>query len=205
MDFIYLIGGLVGLVLGGELLVRGAVTIARFYLISPLIIGLTLVGFGTSTPELVTSLQAALAGSPGIAVGNVVGSNIANILLILGVAAIVTPIAVGRAAFLRDGGVLVAASLMCLAAVLVGTVGRPAGAVFLAGLVGFLVLTFRVESRAKSAAGAVYEAEAASLPASGHNLPLAAASLFGGLVITILAAKLLVTGAVAIAAGLGVS
>jgi cation:H+ antiporter len=84
--------GLLGLVVGGELLVRGAVSAAKSFSISPMVIGLTLVGFGTSTPELVTSLQAALSGSSGIAVGNVVGSNIGNVLLILGIAALIAPI-----------------------------------------------------------------------------------------------------------------
>ncbi|HKK31057.1 MAG TPA: sodium:calcium antiporter, partial [Alphaproteobacteria bacterium] len=86
MDVLFVLGGLVGLVIGGEFVVRGAVAIARSFRVSPMVIGLTLVGFGTSLPELVTSVQAAIAGSPGIAVGNVVGSNIANILLILGAA-----------------------------------------------------------------------------------------------------------------------
>jgi cation:H+ antiporter len=78
-----LIGGLVVLVLGAELLVRGAVRLAERMGVSPLLIGLTIVGFGTSTPELVTSVNAALVGSPGIAVGNIVGSNIFNVLVIL--------------------------------------------------------------------------------------------------------------------------
>ena len=73
--------GLLFLVIGGDLLVRGAVNIAQFVGLSPLVIGLTLVGFGTSTPELVTSVRASMAGAPGIAYGNIVGSNIANILL----------------------------------------------------------------------------------------------------------------------------
>ena len=83
-----LIGGLVLLIAGGELLVRGAVQVATGLGVSPLVIGLTLVGFGTSTPELVTSVQAALSDAPGIAYGNIVGSNIANILLIAGIAAL---------------------------------------------------------------------------------------------------------------------
>ncbi len=94
MDISLLLGGLALLVIGGELLVRGAVAVAERLGMSPLLIGLTLVGFGTSTPELVTSVQAALAQSPGIAVGNIVGSNIANILLILGLSALITPVAV---------------------------------------------------------------------------------------------------------------
>ena len=89
-----LIGGLVLLIAGGELLVRGAVQVATGLGVSPLVIGLTLVGFGTSTPELVTSVQAALSDAPGIAYGNIVGSNIANILLIAGIAALLSPIIV---------------------------------------------------------------------------------------------------------------
>ncbi|MGA9253185.1 MAG: sodium:calcium antiporter, partial [Roseobacter sp.] len=93
--------GLAGLVVGGELLVRGAVSAAKAFGISRMVIGLTLVGFGTSTPELVTSLQAALSGSSGIAIGNVVGSNIGNVLLILGIAALIAPLAVDPKAFKR--------------------------------------------------------------------------------------------------------
>src|SRR5690606_8589697 len=115
MDIAMLIGGLVLLVLGGDLLVRGAVSLAERLGVSPLVIGLTLVGFGTSTPELVTSVQASLAGSPGIAVGNIVGSNIANILLILGLSAMLTPIAVQSRALKRDGTVMVAVAIGFLA------------------------------------------------------------------------------------------
>ena len=97
-----LIGGFVLLVAGGDLLVRGAVQVASRFGVSPLVIGLTLVGFGTSTPELVTSVQAALIGAPGIAYGNIVGSNIANMLLIVGVSAILYPIAISSAALRRD-------------------------------------------------------------------------------------------------------
>ena len=96
MVFLQLIFGFALLVAGGEALVRGAVSVAARFGVSPLLIGLTLVGFGTSTPELVTSLQAAFGGFPGIAVGNVVGSNVANILLILGVAAVIMPLIPSR-------------------------------------------------------------------------------------------------------------
>ncbi|MFN8959582.1 MAG: sodium:calcium antiporter, partial [Hyphomonadaceae bacterium] len=94
--------GLVMLVIGGDLLVRGSVTAAKSMGVSPLLIGLTLVGFGTSTPELVTSVTAALEGSPGIAVGNVVGSNIANVLLILGASAVIYPLVIDPKGFKRD-------------------------------------------------------------------------------------------------------
>lgn len=104
--------GLLLLLAGGEVLVRGAVGLAEKAGVSPLVIGLVIVGFGTSTPELVTSVEAALAGSPEIAWGNVVGSNIANTLLVLGAAALLTPVIVGRGAVLRDTGVATLAALL---------------------------------------------------------------------------------------------
>ena len=85
MDYFLVLAGLVGLFFGGDWLVKGAVGLAERLNISPLIIGLTVVALGTSAPELVVSLQAALEGSGGLAVGNVVGSNIANVLLVLGI------------------------------------------------------------------------------------------------------------------------
>ena len=94
VDYLYLFLGLLGLFFGGEALVRGSVGIARRLSISPLLIGLTVVGFGTSTPELLVSVDAAWRGVPDIALGNVIGSNIANILLIVGVSALVWPIKV---------------------------------------------------------------------------------------------------------------
>ena len=102
MIYVELAAGLLLLVAGGDFLVRGAVAIAGRMGVSPLLIGLTLVGFGTSTPELITSVQAALLGSPGIAIGNVIGSNIANVLLILAVAALIQPVSASPRAFRRD-------------------------------------------------------------------------------------------------------
>lgn len=194
MAILLIVAGFVGLLIGGELLVRGAVVVAERLRISPIVIGVTLVGFGTSVPELLTSVQAALAGSPGIAVGNVVGSNIVNILLILGAAAAIRPIAVGSAAFRRDGTVLALASLLCLGVVLTGTLGAVAGIVFLGALVVYVVYAIRT--------GAAVEAEpSASLP----GMPAALLLTFGGLVITLIAARALVTGSVSVAAAWGVS
>lgn len=201
-----IISGLIGLVIGGEMLVRGAVSAAKAFGISPMVIGLTLVGFGTSTPELVTSLQAALAGSPGIAMGNVVGSNIGNILLILGIAALIAPIAVNPAAFKRDGTVVVLATAACLAAVLVGDVGRITGVLFLLALAAYLSFTLVSERRASgSAATAVYEAEADAIPGSDQSLGVALALVVVGLVVTIVAARFLVSGAVSAAQAVGIS
>lgn len=191
--------GLVLLVSGGELLVKGAVKLAEKFNISPLLIGLTLVGFGTSTPELVTSLQAAFAGSPGIAIGNVVGSNIANILFILGAAALIAPIAVARETFRRDGIVLVAATLLCLGAILFGQLTRWMGTVFVLGLAGYIWFAFQQDRAAsKSAASAAGNASSASRPSAGA-IALDLVFVAGGLALTMLGARFLVSGAIDLA------
>ncbi|WP_418595318.1 calcium/sodium antiporter [Ponticoccus sp. (in: a-proteobacteria)] len=198
------VAGLAGLVIGGELLVRGAVSAARGFGISPMVIGLTLVGFGTSTPELVTSLQAALSGSPGIAMGNVVGSNIGNVLLILGIAVLLAPIAVDPAALRRDGVAMILATLLCLGAVLAGAIPRITGAGFLLALAGYLAFTLWSERRS-AAAAPVYAGQAEAVPGPDMRLGLALALAVVGLVVTILGARALVTGAVQIAQAVGLS
>ena len=222
MLYVLLALGLVLLVAGGEALVRGASALAGRLGVSPLLIGLTVVGFGTSTPELVTSLQAAFAGSPGIAVGNVVGSNIANILLILGIAALMMPFAVERQAFGRDGTALVASAVACAAIVLLGTLSRPAGAALVVGLVAYLAYAYRSERAAPEpalaiAGGAVPVAAtgtgsvptpATATPAPdipAMSLPVALAWALGGIVLTVVGARLLVDAAIELAALWGVS
>jgi cation:H+ antiporter len=210
-----LIGGFVLLVVGGELLVRGAVQVAGRLGVSPLVIGLTLVGFGTSTPELVTSVQAALSGSPGIAYGNIVGSNVANLLLILGTAALLSPIVVDSRALKRDGLVMVATAIAfsLLAATL--AFDRLIGAAFLLALAAYIYAAFRHESgAAASEHGAVFDKAAAAQevdpgllpggkPSSGLLLPLLIA--LGGLGIVVLGGTVLVSGAVSLARSLGIS
>lgn len=202
MDIALLIvGGLTALVAGGEMLVCGAVNVARRFGLSPLVIGLTLVGFGTSTPELVTSLQAAFVGSPDIAVGNVVGSNIANILLILGMAAILAPVVIQKRAFLRDGAVLGVSTLMCLGALLLGRLTPGIGAVFVISLISYVVFTVRQERRS----GALAERENVTGEPQPGNIWKDFAFVIAGLGFTILGARLLVSGAINIAEALGVS
>ncbi len=191
-DILLVLGGFVALLFGGDYLVRGAVSIAQRWGVSPMVIGLTLVGFGTSMPELLTSLQAAFAGSPGIAVGNVVGSNIANILLILGAAALIAPIAVSRETFNRDATILIAATALCIVLALTGSFSRGNGVVFLLGLAGFLFIAVR------SGGGD-------ALPPATASIAFAAAMFVGGLLVTLLGAKLLVVGAVGMAREFGVS
>jgi len=199
MLFLELAAGLALLVVGGDLLVRGAVAFAMRLRVSPLLIGLTIVGFGTSTPELVTSLQAAFSGAPGIAIGNVVGSNTANILLILGLAAVMSPIPVARPAFLRDGTVAALAALACLAVILTGSLSRLSGFGLMAMLAGYIVYA----ARSERAAPAADDPRGESVP--DGKLPVAIALAVGGLVATILGARLLVGGAVELAALAGVS
>ena len=187
-----IVGGLIGLLIGGELLVRGASAVAVRLGMSPLVVGVVIVGFGTSAPELMTSVQAALGGAPGIAMGNIVGSNIANILLILGAAALMRPFVTSREAVLRDGSIVIISAIIFAAAAWTGMIERWMGVVFLIGLVGYIAYTLRSD---RKVAATVEE-----VPASAST-PLALSLLFlvGGLVLIIIGADYLVDGAVTVA------
>lgn len=197
--------GLLLLLVGGELLVRGAVASAKSLGVSPLLIGLTLVGFGTSTPELVTSVTAALNGSPGIAVGNVVGSNIANILFILGLSAVIYPMAVDPKGFKRDALMLVFAALACLAVSLYGRMGMLLGIAFISSLLAYVVYVYLQEKRAPDEAALVAEHRAEDARKGPGGMALSLAMAVGGIAITIFGAGFLVDGSIALAKGLGVS
>jgi len=196
VDYLYLVAGLIGLFFGGEALVRGSVGIARRMAIPPLLIGLTVVGFGTSTPELLVSADAAWRGVPDIALGNIVGSNIANILLIIGLSALVWPIRVAGATLARDTSVMVIAALTLVPLFAMGQLGRPSGLVLVAGLVAYLVWAYRQPGDIM--------ADEAGLPAPASTL---ASTLWviGGLVALMVGARFLVDGAVSIARGFGIS
>lgn len=197
--------GLVLLLVGGELLVRGAVASAKALGVSPLLIGLTLVGFGTSTPELVTSVTAALNGSPGIAVGNVVGSNIANILFILGLSAVIYPMAVNPKGFKRDALMVSAAALACMAVVLYGRMGMVVGLAFIASLLAYIVFVYVQEKQSPDEAAAVAEHRAEDARPGPKAMALSVAMAVVGIAITIFGARFLVDGAIDLAKGLGVS
>ena len=134
LDILYIIIGFVLLIKGGDFLVEGAVSIAKRASLSPMVIGLTIVGFGTSSPELLVSIQAALSGSSGIAIGNVVGSNIANIALILGTAAIVKACTAKKMTLKVDMPFMLLVSALFVTIAMSGTISR------LAGILGFLLL-----------------------------------------------------------------
>lgn len=226
---IYLAIGFILLVAGGELLVRGAVRIAERLGLSPLLIGLTVVGLGTSMPELAASLQASLSGSPGLALGNIVGSNMANLLLILGFAAIFAPMAVPKSVLWRDGGVGVAAVLALILAGYTVGLGRGVGGVFLLALFAYIFHAYRSENRQKKQAlaeatanqaepkiehGAAYDRAIAKQtlnPAlTPHTKPqgsiyVAIGLFLVGMVLIIGGGRLLVDAAIEIAASFGVS
>ncbi|WP_126976593.1 calcium/sodium antiporter [Frigidibacter oleivorans] len=200
MTYFLLLLGLLGLFLGGELLVRGAVGIARTFRLSPLVIGLTVVGFGTSMPELLVSVSAAAGGNPGIAMGNVVGSNIANILLILGVAALISPVRMGFADLRRDHAVMLAATVALWLAIFGGLLSRIEGLALVAGLLVFLTLALRSGKDAPAEAG-VDAGDVLPPP------PLWRAGLItlAGLALLVLGARFLVDSATIIARDFGVS
>jgi cation:H+ antiporter len=204
-----IIGGLLLLAAGGEAVVRGAVGVARKLGVSELMIGLTLVGFGTSTPELLTSVNAALAGSPGIAVGNVVGSNISNILLIFAIVMLVKPVTVSPASIRRDGYVMLAVSAILIAiATLAGELSRIVGVAFVAGLVGYIVFTWMMERRHTTEANTSAElhvAESVVRQPGQPSLPVSLLFALGGLALLIFGADLLVKGAITLAALAGLS
>ena len=199
-------GGLVLLALGGEGVVRGAVGVARRLGISELLIGLTLVGFGTSTPELLTSISAALRGSSGVAVGNVIGSNISNILLIAALAAIARPIAVGRAAIFRDGLTMIVVTAGFAAyALYFGNLERWTGAVLVSVLAAYLWATWLLERRSQRASAELHRAESQVVDTPPAGLWMSLIFALGGMVLLIFGADALVRGAVALARGAGLS
>lgn len=203
MAYFYLIIGLFLLAYGGNMLVNGAVVLAQKLGVSALLIGLTLVGFGTSTPELVTSLLAVAKGSEGIAVGNVVGSNIANILLVLGVAAVILPVKVDVKAFRRDGLFLAVSTVALIIAICIGHVNFIMGAILVSLLVLYIVYSY-ISDKKQRAIQKEMEKEVAEA-AGKTNTPLAVIKAVGGIALTLVGAKLLVDNSIILARDWGVS
>ncbi|MCF4166417.1 calcium/sodium antiporter [Zavarzinia compransoris] len=202
LDIVFVVGGLLLLFFGGEFLVRGSVAIADRFGISKLIVGMVIIGFGTSAPELLVSVQAALAGSPDIAVGNVVGSNISNILLIVAVAALVAPIANDDKAIRRDAGAVVVFSIATVLVFMLGEIGRVVGIAMVALLFAYLGTTYVVERRRQVSAFTHEADEARDIP---MKAPLAAVITLAGLALLVVGARLMVDGATGIARAFGIS
>lgn len=192
--------GLALLVLGGEWLVRGASRLASRLGVPPLVVGLTVVAFGTSAPELAVTTGAALAGGPAadLALGNVVGSNIFNVLFILGVSALVTPLAVGLRLVRLEVPLMIGVSALALVLIGNGVVGRGEGLLLTAGLLGYVAFT-------------VVQARRAQGPATGGDRPAGGSAMsqvaliVAGLVVLVVGSRLLLHGAVGSARLLGVS
>lgn len=210
IPLLLLLAGFIILIIGGELLVRGAVRVAERAGMSELLIGLTIVGFGTSAPELVASVEAALAGSPGIAWGNIVGSNLANSMLILGIASLILPVVVPRGPLWRDGGLaLVATIVLWLAASTTG-VTVAVGIGFLVLLTGYLAYAYKAEKTQPVGASALHEKAEALEIADTHlhdvqPLWRSILILLVGLVMIVLGGRWLVEGAVELARLVGMS
>jgi cation:H+ antiporter len=201
--------GLVLLVVGADALVRGAVALARRAGVSSLLIGLTVVAFGTSTPEVAVSVESALMGRGGVALGNVVGSNVFNILVVLGMSAVIAPLVVQSQLVRRDVPLMVLASLAPVLLGLDGALSRQDGFVLLVGLggylaiLGFLARKQRSDSRPAEPVGA--EEAGGTTEAGGPSLPVALTLGVGGLILLSAGADQLVVGAVSLAGRLGVS
>jgi len=201
MDYALAIGGFVLLFLGGESLLRGAVGLARRLDVSTLFIGVVVVGFGTSAPEFLVCLEAALRGQHDITVGNIVGSNIANIMLILGMAAMIHPVVSRPSVLRRDGFAMLAASVLLVGLAYLGGVDRWVALPMLAALIAFIGYCIRCERNGSVAA---YEEEVSDLSRLPSNGGVAVLIVLIGVVGLVAGARMLVSGATGIAEAAGV-
>jgi cation:H+ antiporter len=213
-----ILGGLAVLTAGAEGLVRGASRLALLAGISPLVVGLTVVAYGTSTPELVVSVKAALGGNPDIAVGNVVGSNIFNVLFILGVSALIAPLVVARQLVRLEVPIMIGVSVLLWVLALGGRLSRIEAIVLFAGIVAYTIWTIRRSVREQAAARATPAAGGAAGPVGGGAAPAGGAPprgarailtsvafVAGGLVLLVVGGRWFVDGSIALARTLGVS
>ena len=205
LNLLFIAVGILFLTIGGEILIRGSLAAANRMGVSPLLSGLLIVGFGTSTPELVVSIDAAMSQRPDIAVGNIVGSNIGNILLILGLCALITPLAVKPLALRRDGVMVVVATVLFVILASGNAFSRIEAVIFLLGLVAYLIWAYCTERTGEQPSAELHKAEAdevATLPKSTLWISMAVVS---GLALLIVGSQVLLKGAVAVAESFGVS
>lgn len=204
LTFSLFVLGLILLIIGAEALVRGAAKLAAAVGISPLVIGLTVVAYGTSAPELAVSVQSTFAGQADIALGNVVGSNIFNVLFILGLSATITPLVVSRQLIKIDVPIMIGISFILALMALDGNVGRIEGALLFAGVVTYTIFVIRQSRNEQKQVQDEYAREYGNGKSKPHwlvNLGL----IISGLGLLVLGSRWLVNGAVAIAQSLGVS
>lgn len=198
IDILLIIAGLVLLVKGGDWLIDGSVVIARRAQLSSMVIGLTVIGFGTSMPELLVSVQASLAGNPGIAIGNVVGSNISNIALILGASAIICPLPTTRSTMRIDMPFMVLAAILMVGIAWTGSIERIPGLLLFIMLLSFV--TWQIRRSRKQVQNQQDEE-----PAKNYSIFKAVLVVLISFGLLVLGANILVNGASSIASQLGVS
>ncbi len=199
---LYLAGGLIFLFIGAEGLIRGASALALRVGITPLVVGLTVVAFGTSTPELVVSLKAALIGNSSISLGNVVGSNIANIALILGIAALIRPLDVHANVIRREIPIMIGLSILLIILLIDGELSLIDGIIFVAGIITYAIVNISMARKEKNAE---VENEFKEGLKTKLGVPVSIVFVVGGLGLMILGANLFVTSAISIAKAIGVS
>jgi cation:H+ antiporter len=202
---VFFLAGAALLIAGAEILVRGASRLAVTIGISPLVIGLTVVAFGTSSPELAVTLQASVAGEPDIALGNVVGSNVFNVLFILGLSALIAPLVVAQQLVRLDIPLMIGVSVLLFALALDGNIGRIDGLVLTGGIVGYCLFVIRQSVKESPAVRAEYETEFAQRSTRVSQRLFNIVLVIIGLAMLMLGSRWLVSGAVAIAEVLGVS
>jgi cation:H+ antiporter len=204
LNIIYFCIGLALLTIGGEALIRGALASAQRLGVSPLLSGLVIVGFGTSAPELVVSVNAAVDGQSDIAIGNVLGSNIGNILLILGLCALITPLTVRPLALQRDAITVVAASILFLILAVGSQLGRLDALFLIGALVAYLGWAFWSETFQSAPSGDLHKAESEELTAIPKSAMSAVISSLFGLLFLISGSQVFLIGATGMAQHFGI-
>lgn len=204
MDLLFFALGLVALVVGAELLVRGSSRLALSFGVSPLVVGLTIVAFGTSAPEVAVSVGSALRGSTDVAIGNVVGSNIFNVLFILGASAVITPLAVHAQILKQEVPIMIGLSILLVVLAQDGVIGRTEGIVFLSLLAAYTVFLV-VQSRRQAAQNAELAETVPKATGWDGHWAVQVLLVIAGLGLLVLGADLLVLAATSFAKSFGVS
>ncbi|MFH1498055.1 MAG: calcium/sodium antiporter [Verrucomicrobiota bacterium] len=206
ISWLFLLAGLAALYFGAQMLIAGGVRLALRLGLTPLVIGLTIIAYGTSSPEMVVSLRASLSGNGAIAIGNIVGSNICNIALILGLCALVKPIEASRQIIRREIPVMIGVSVLAMVFLMDGWLARWEGAVLFAALIVYTVSTVRSAGKQPEPDADFADALPVGPESPGaKSLPAAIGLTLGGLAVLVLGSEAFVRGAVALASGWGVS
>ena len=201
-QFFLFIAGLIALTIGADVLVRGASRLALSFGLSPLVVGLTIVAFGTSAPEIAVAVNAAIAGQSALTIGNVVGSNICNLLLILGIGALVTPLSIAGQVIRQEVPVMIGASALVVGLAANGQIGQAEGGLLLALLIAYLIFLVRQSRRASQAEQDHFGDLSAAEP--GGHWGFDVLKVAAGLGLLVLGADWLVEAAVFFARWLGV-